>query len=113
MEAHRAEQNILRRPVERDIVRFEPDAFFVFDRDRSGAQVADPAAAHVIDLDAPEPPNTRAIAERVHNKVRGGAERDHGARANKRATAREGPPAFAPAWLERRLLAQNAWPRLI
>lgn len=112
VQADRTEEYILRRPIERHVVRFEPDAIFVRDRDGAGAEISDPAAADIIDFQRAEPPYARAVRCGVDDQVRRRPKRDRRAGANKHAAASEGPPAFTPTRFGG-LFAQNAWPKLM
>ena len=112
VQAHRAEQHILRRPVEVNVVRLNPYAIVIGDRDRACTQIAEPRARDVIELDAPKPPDAHAIDHVIDHQVRRRTDPKRRARGEEQAAAREGPPAFAPAWFGR-CFAQNAWPRLM
>jgi hypothetical protein len=51
-------------------VRFQPHTVIVGDRNCAGTQITEPGPADVVDLDAAEAPNARAICNVIDSNVR-------------------------------------------
>ena len=115
-EPHRAAENVLRAPCQRNIVGFDPNAVFIGDSDARGAEIAEPAASDILDFKVAEPPNTRAVGKVIDHHGCGRPDTDRCAgQQDRSARGAEDQSVTAALWRWRRggVFAQNAWPKLI